>query len=61
MSSTKSKFIKGVMAGCVATAVLTRLMMIKRRMGVMTELDPVHMFSEMAVQQVGMAPNIMVG
>jgi hypothetical protein len=55
------KLLKGVIAGLVATAVLTVLMMMKKMMGVMPELDPVHMMSEMVAQKMGMDPNIVIG
>lgn len=61
MTITTSNIAKGMIAGLVATLVLSLLMMMKKMMGVMPELDPVHMMSDMAAQQMGMAPNIMVG
>jgi len=36
-------------------------MMMKMKMGVMPELDPVHMLAEMAAQILGMEPNNLVG
>ena len=61
MSINTSKIVKGMIAGLVATIVLTILMMMKKMMGVMPELDPVHMMSEMAAQNMGMEPSIMIG
>jgi hypothetical protein len=58
---SSSKIVKGLIAGFVATVVLTILMMMKKMLGVMPELDPVHMLSEMAAQNMGMEPNIMIG
>lgn len=58
---SSSKIVKGLIAGFVATVVLTILMMMKKTLGVMPELDPVHMLSEMAAQNMGMEPNIMIG
>ena len=61
MSINGSTILKGMIAGLVGTIVLTLLMMMKKTMGVMPELDPVHMLSEMAAQKMGMAPNIIIG
>lgn len=58
--NTKDVF-KGIIAGLIATLVLTALMMIKKTMGVMPELDPVQMMSVMAAQKMGMAQNMIVG
>lgn len=58
---SSSKIVKGLIAGFVATIVITILMMMKKMMGVMPELDPVHMLSEMAAQNMGLEPNIMIG
>jgi hypothetical protein len=58
---SSSKIVKGLIAGFVATVVLTILMMMKKMLGVMPELDPVRMLSEMAAQNMGMEPNIMIG
>jgi hypothetical protein len=61
MNFNISNITKGVMAGFIATLVLTALMMMKKMMGVMPELDPVHMMSVMAAQKMGMETNMMVG
>lgn len=56
-----SKIVKGIIAGFAATVVLTMLMIMKNMMGIMPELDPVHMLSDMVAQKMGMTPNIVVG
>jgi hypothetical protein len=56
-----SNIVKGVIAGFAGTLVLTMFMMMKKMMGVMPELDPVHMMSEMTAQSMGMEPSIVVG
>jgi len=61
MSINTHQIVKGMIAGLVATIVLTMLMVMKKTMGVMPELDPVHMMSEMAAQKMGGEPNIMIG
>lgn len=61
MTFNLSTIIKGIVAGFVATVVLTVLMMMKKMMGVMPELDPVHMMSEMAALKLGVEPNMMIG
>ena len=61
MNFSVSNIIKGIMAGFVATIVLTVLMMMKNMMGIMPELDPVHMMANMAVQKMGMEPNMAMG
>jgi hypothetical protein len=61
MNFNISNITKGVIAGFIATLVLTVLMMMKKMMGVMPELDPVHMMSVMAAQKMGMETNMMVG
>lgn len=61
MSFDISGIVKGIVAGFAATIVLTLLMMMKKSMGVLPELDPVHMMADMAAQKTGMQANIMVG
>lgn len=61
MNFNISNITKGVIAGFIATLVLTALMMMKKMMGVMPELDPVHMMAVMAAQKVGMETNMMIG
>jgi hypothetical protein len=61
MNINTSNIIKGIIAGFVATIVLTLFMMMKKTMGVMPELDPVHMMSVMVAQNMGIEPNIIIG
>jgi hypothetical protein len=61
MTINTSNIIKGIIAGFVGTIVLTLFMMLKKTMGVMPELDPVHMMSVMVAQQMGIEPNIVIG
>ena len=61
MTINTSNIIKGIIAGFVATIVLTLFMMVKKTMGVMPELDPVHMIAEMVTQKMGIEPNIIIG
>ena len=56
-----SNIMKGIAAGFIATIVLTIFMMIKKTMGVMPELDPVHMLATMAAQKMGIEENPMIG
>tara|TARA_B110000211_G_scaffold200203_1_gene231060 strand:- start:2713 stop:3177 length:465 start_codon:yes stop_codon:yes gene_type:complete len=61
MNFTISNITKGIIAGLIATLVLTALMMMKKFMGIMPELDPVHMMATMAAQKAGMETNMMIG
>ena len=56
-----SKIIKGIISGFVATVALTLLMILKKTMGVMPALDPVHMLADMAAQNIGIEPNLAIG
>ena len=56
-----SKIINGIIAGFAGTVVLTVLMLMKNMMGIMPELDPVHMMANMAAQKMGMEPNMVIG
>lgn len=56
-----SKITKGIMAGFAATLVLTVLMLMKNSMGIMPELDPVHMMANMIAQNMGVEPNMVIG
>ena len=53
--------IRGMLAGLAATIVLTLLMMLKGAMGVMPQLDPVHMMADMVAQNMGIAKNVAIG
>ena len=61
MNISSSNIIKGIIAGFAATVVLTLIMMLKTMMGVMPELDPVHMMADMAAQNMGIAKNVAIG
>jgi len=61
MNFDTSKIIKGIIAGFVGTVVLTLLMMMKKKMGVMPGLDPVGMMADMVAQNLGMAKNMVIG
>ena len=61
MTINTSNIIKGIIAGFVATIVLTLFMILKKTMGVMPELDPVQMIADMAAQKMGIEPNIIIG
>ncbi len=61
MSFDRSRLIKGIVAGFAATVVLTLIMMMKNLMGVMPELDPVHMLADMIAQNMNMKPNLAIG
>ncbi len=61
MSFNTSTIAKGIFAGFIATLALTALMIMKKTMGVMPNLDPVHMLSDMAAMKMGITPNIAIG
>lgn len=61
MSFNVSVILKGIIAGFVGTLVLTGLMMIKKNMGVLPTLDPVHMLSTMAAEKMGTQVNLSSG
>jgi hypothetical protein len=50
-----------MVAGFIATIVLSMLMIVKSMMGIMPELNPVHMLSGMAHQRMGMPDTPIVG
>lgn len=59
-----STIVKGLIAGLVATLVISVLMLVKNRMGLMPELDPVGMMTTMAgasTPLVGWAMHVMIG
>lgn len=61
MSFNLSAIIKGIIAGFIGTMVLTGLMILKKNMGIMPALDPVHMMSTMAAEKMGTEVNLMIG
>jgi hypothetical protein len=60
---TSGNWLKGMVAGFVATIVLSALMIMKTMMGVMPELDPIKMISDMlgATPAIGWAIHFMIG
>jgi len=60
---TSSNWLKGMVAGFVATTVLSTLMLMKMMMGVMPELNPIKMISDMlgASPAVGWVMHFMIG
>lgn len=61
LTLNKATIAKGIFAGFIATLALTVLMIMKKTMGVMPTLDPVHMLSDMAAAKIGIAPNVFIG
>ncbi|WP_137220883.1 DUF6789 family protein [Shewanella sp. MEBiC00475] len=61
MSFNLSAIFKGIIAGFIGTLVLTGLMILKKNMGIMPGLDPVHMMSTMAAEKMGTEVNLMIG
>ena len=60
---TSGNWLKGMVAGFVATTVLSTLMLMKMMMGVMPELNPIKMISDMlgASPAVGWVMHFMIG
>ncbi len=60
---TSSNWLKGMVAGFAATVVLSALMLVKAMMGVMPELNPVKMISDMlgATPAIGWVMHFMIG
>lgn len=52
---------KGIIAGFVATIVMSVLMVIKKTSGLVPELDPIHMLSMTASQKMGLPETILIG
>ncbi len=61
MALNYSKIKKGMIGGFAGSVVLMILMMMKAKMGVMPELNPVHMMADMVAEMMGMEPNVMIG
>ena len=53
--------LKGMIAGLFGTLVLTIMMIIKKQLGIMPALDPVHMMTEMVSTKMGIAPSPIIG
>jgi hypothetical protein len=60
---TSGNWLKGIAAGLVATVVLSALMLVKTMMGVMPELSPIKMISDMlgATPAIGWVMHFMIG
>ena len=61
ITMNKTTIAKGIFAGFIATLALTVLMIMKKTMGVMPTLDPVHMMSDMVAAKMGISPNVVIG
>ncbi|ABZ78096.1 conserved hypothetical protein [Shewanella halifaxensis HAW-EB4] len=56
-----NKYISSMIAGFVATIVLSLLMLMKQAMGLMPELNPIMMLSNMAHMKMGLPESMVVG
>lgn len=54
-------FAKGIFSGFVATIVMTMMMIIKKSIGLVPELDPIHMLSMTASQKMGLPESVLIG
>lgn len=61
MENTMNKYVRGIIAGFIATVVLSILMLIKSMMGVMPGLDLTTTLTGMAHQRMGLPDTPMVG
>jgi len=61
MKNLKQNISKGIAAGFIATVVLTMFMMIKTKMGVMPELNPIMTLTNLSAEAFGITPNIALG
>jgi hypothetical protein len=61
MNINRTNIVRGIIAGFVATIVLSIVMMIKKTMGVMPALDPIHMLTDLATQYLGITAGPAVG
>ena len=61
---TAKNWLKGMVAGFIATVVLSVLMLIKQRMGLVPQLNPIEMLAKMAggsMPAVGWVPHFLIG
>jgi hypothetical protein len=61
---TAKNWLKGMVAGFIATVVLSALMLIKQRMGLVPQLNPIEMLAKMAggsTPAVGWVPHFLIG
>ncbi|UJF17071.1 hypothetical protein L0B53_03820 [Vibrio sp. SS-MA-C1-2] len=56
-----SNLLRGFYSGFIATIALTIIMMVKKVMGVMPELDPIHMMSTMISMKLGIIESPIIG
>lgn len=61
MTFNRTDITRGILAGFIATVVLTLFMMLKSKMGVLPALDPIHMMNSMIAQNLGIAENAAIG
>jgi hypothetical protein len=61
MEKFMNTYLRAMVAGFIATVVLSILMIVKSMMGIMPALDPVHMLSSVAHERMGMPDTPMVG
>lgn len=61
MSLEISNIKNGLIAGFAGTVGMTAMMMVKKMAGVMPELDPVHMISNMVASKLSIEPNAAIG
>ena len=61
---TAKNWLKGMVAGFIATVVLSALMLMKQRMGLVPQLNPIEMLTKMAggsMPAVGWVPHFLIG
>jgi len=61
---TAKNWLKGLVAGFIATVVLSALMLMKQRMGLVPQLDPIEMLTKMAgasTPALGWVPHFLIG
>jgi hypothetical protein len=61
---TAKNWLKGLVAGFIATVVLSALMLLKQRMGMVPQLNPIEMLTKMAggsPPDVGWVPHFLIG
>ena len=59
--TASNRLFEGMVSGFIGTLVLTVLMIIKKQLGIMPALDPVHMLTEMVSTRMGIAPSPIIG
>src|SRR5262249_32503235 len=61
---TAKNWLKGLVAGFIATVVLSAFMLVKQRMGLVPQLDPIEMLTKMAgasTPALGWVPHFLIG